>query len=340
MLTPASLTNLSPEFGASTSLGDIIEAVPDIVARLLNTRLAVVARIESTTYTVMSVVDQHHAIRRGQFYNVLDTFCMHMLETGQPLRIDDIAQAPSSLRVVPPKLELNIQSYLGVPLFMEDGRVFGSLWVANSTPRHFSDGDVASLQLFARLLMPELSQAELSRHSERIEQAQAIYPNIDPSTGLFAADSFEAALQREAARHNRSGSVHAVAVLTIEACESAKERYGESAGDTLRQALADIIMRTSRLVDCCARIDDNVFAVLFAETNAPGVAAWRKRIDAAVDAWNRMHTARELALEIGVGIADCTEDSSLARRPNALVASARQRAEAALRSEQQLQPMV
>ncbi len=340
MLKPASLANGSPESGASTSLSDIVEAVPDMVARLLNTRLAVVARIESTTYTVMSVVDQHHAIRPGQLYNVLDTFCVHMLETGQPLRINDIAQAPATLRTVAQKLELNIQSYLGVPLFMEDGRVFGSLWVANSTPRHFSDGDVASLQLFARLLMPELAQAELSRHSERIEQTQAIHPNIDPSTGLFAADSFEAVLQREATRHNHSGSVYAVAVLTIEACESAKERYGEYAGDTLRQALADIIMRTSRLVDCCARIDADVFAVLFTETNASGAAAWRKRIDAAVDAWNRVHTTRELVLEIGVGIADCTEDSSFAKRPNALVVSARQRAEAAVQSEKQLHEMV
>lgn len=336
MLKPASPVVL-PAPAASTSLSDIVEAVLDVVAQLLNTRLAAVARIESTTYTVMSVVDQHHTVRPGQLYNVFDTFCMHMLETGQPLRIADTMQAPLSLRVVPQKLELNVQSYLGVPLFMADGRVFGSLWVADPAPRHFSDGDVALLQLFARLLTPELAQDAHSRHSERIEQAQAMHPNIDPSTGLLAADSFEAALSREATRHDRIGSIYAIAVLTITPSGAAAERYGEGAADTLRQALADIIMRTSRLVDCCARIGDDAFAVLFAETNAAGAATWHQRIDAAVGAWNRVHATRELMLEISVGIADCMDEPQLATRPNALVTMAQQRAGAVVQQHEQLE---
>jgi GGDEF domain-containing protein len=64
-------------------------------------------------------------------------------------------------------------------------------------------------------------------------------------------------------------------------------------------------MRSSRLVDYCARIDTDEFAVLFADTTSDGVQVWRSRIEAALTAWNRVHAARGLALTIAVGIADC-----------------------------------
>jgi GAF domain-containing protein len=182
------------------TLSDVVEGLLDVVARLFHTRLAAVARIESTTYTVMSVVDQHHTLRPGQIYQLHDTFCMHMLEQGQPLCISDITQAPMPFRFLPNRLELNIRSYIGVPLYMADGRVFGSLWAADPSVRLFSEQDVAMLQLFARLLRYELDQDAQTRHLERIEQVKSMHTSIDQLTGLLARDSFEAALAKEEQR--------------------------------------------------------------------------------------------------------------------------------------------
>lgn len=326
MLKPAVPPGGLSVTAASATLRDVVEGVLDAVAQLLNTRIVAISRIESTTYTVMAVVDQHHAIQAGQLFNVFDTFCMGMLESGQPLRIDDTTQAPMPLRAIPQKLELDVRAYLGVPLYMPDGRVFGSLWAADPAPRRFADNDIALLQLFARLLAPELEQADQSRHTERIEQAHAMHTKVDPSTGLLVGDSFQTAIDREVARHSRYGSVYAIAALTISSLPVSTERHGVSTADTLRQALADILMHTSRLVDCCARVEENLFAVLFSETTAVGVAAWRKRIDAAVEAWNRLHAANGLLLEIGVGIADCTEEPPRATRPSGVLELAKLRA--------------
>ncbi len=295
MLKPA-VPSVGLSAATSTMLRDVVEGVLDAVAQLLNTRLVAISRIESTTYTLMAVVDQHHTLQAGQRFNVFDTFCMYMLEAGQPLRIDDTTQAPMPLRAIPQKLELDVRAYLGVPLYMPDGRVFGSLWSADPKPQRFTDNDIALLQLFARLLAPELDQAEQSRQSERIEQAYAMHTNIDPSTGLLAADSFETAIEREAARRSRYGNVYSIAALCIAAANRAEERHSQNTSDTLHQALAEILMRTSRLVDCCARVDENLFAVLFSETPAAWVAVWRKRIDSAVEAWNRLHAANGLLL--------------------------------------------
>jgi GGDEF domain-containing protein len=285
------------------TLSDVVEGLLDVVARLFHTRLAVVARIESTTYTVMSVIDQHHTLRPGQIYHLQDTFCMHMLEQGQPLCISDITQAPMPFRFLPNRLELNIRSYIGVPLYMADGRVFGSLWAADPSVRIFSEQDVAMLQLFARLLRYELDQDAQTRHLERIEQFKSMHTSVDQLTGLLARDSFEAALAREELRWGRTQNFYAVSVLSIMQPEDTPESAQRC--ETMRQGLADILMRSSRLVDYCARIDTDEFAVLFADTTSEGVQIWRSRIEAAIEAWNRVHAARGLALTIAMGIADC-----------------------------------
>lgn len=319
-----------PTVARSATLSDVAEGILDVVAQLLDTRLAVVSRIESTTYTIMAVVDQHHAIQPGQIYDLSDTFCMQMLETGQPLCINDTRHAPASLGAIPNALELNIRSYLGVPLSMADGRVFGSLWAADTTARKFSDHDVALLQLFARLLTHEIDQAAETRHNERIEQVMSMQPNIDPLTGLMTRDSFAATLAREAVRRSRFGGVYAVAVLVIDHTDTGRDRNDAHTLDAVRQGLADMLMRTSRLVDCCARVDNDAFAVLFLETSAGGVSAWRERIEAAIDAWNRMHATSELALSVNIGIADCHDTPNWTNRSTEMLDLAQQRAQGML----------
>ncbi len=307
------------------TLSDVVEGILDVVARLFHTRLAVVARIESTTYTVMSVVDQHHTLRPGQIYPLHDTFCMHMLEQGQPLCISDITQAPMPFRFLPNRLELNIRSYIGVPLYMADGRVFGALWAADPGVRLFSEQDVAMLQLFARLLRHELDQDAQTRHTERIEQVQSMHTAIDQLTGLLARDSFEAALAKEDLRWSHHGNFYAVAILTITQPERAENTPGTQRCETLRQGLADILMRSSRLVDYCARIDTDEFAVLFADTTADGVEVWRTRVQSAIESWNRVHVTRGLVLNVSMGIADCYDAADQGQQNMTVLELAQQR---------------
>jgi diguanylate cyclase (GGDEF)-like protein len=132
-----------------------------------------------------------------------------------------------------------------------------------------------------------------------------MHTSIDQLTGLLARDSFEAALVKEESRWARHQNFYAASVLSIIPPELPHDAASVQRGETLRQGLADILMRSSRLVDYCARIDDDEFAVLFADTTSEGVQVWRSRIEAAIAAWNRVHAARGLALNISMGIADC-----------------------------------
>lgn len=305
MMLPAVSTVDAVALSSLPALDDVANGVLDVIVRLLHTRLAVISRIESTTCTVTSVVDQHHALAPGQFFDLHETFCKHMLESGHVLCIEDTNRVSAAFRSVPLALELGIQSYLGVPLIIGDGRVFGSLWTADNAPRHFSPDDRALLHLMARLLIHELDRDAHVRHNERIEQVQLAQSGTDQLTGLLMRDGFNKILAREVARHGRYHVPYAVAVLKI--VQPHADNVNAGSHDILRQELASILMRGSRMVDCCARIAPDEFAVLFAETTAAGVAVWQDRIHAAIDAWNLVHTASGLSLTVAVGIADCND---------------------------------
>jgi PleD family two-component response regulator len=75
----------------------------------------------------------------------------------------------------------------------------------------------------------------------------------------------------------------------------------------LIQGLANTLMLNSRIVDCCARLEDGRFAVLFPETPAKNLPAWLRRIDGAVRTWNLLHPALDTELAFSLGTADSSE---------------------------------
>lgn len=286
-----------PSCLSALSFDSVVDGALDMIVRRLGTRLAAVSRIEGATYTIMAVVDQHGELQPSQVYDLRSTICAHMLETGQPLFIGDLTQAPVSCRTAPLAQEIGIRSFAGVPLYMTDGRVFGTLWVADREPRDSGDQDLALLCLMGRLLLHEIDIDLERRHVERIAHLRASQPGSDPLTGLMSRRDFEEQVQRQARRRAQVNASFSVAVIALDPPD-------DLLGDAFRQELAEIVMRTSRLVDCCARIGENEFAVLFIDTPGSGADSWQTRLMAALDTWNFVHTASGLKLHARIGIAD------------------------------------
>jgi GGDEF domain-containing protein len=284
-------------------LSDTINDVLAIATRLLDTRFVAVSRVEGATCTVMAVIDKQRRVRPGTTSQLDDTLCARMLEQNQPLQIDDVRLLPAASQVAVCLLDIPIEAYLGVPLRLEVGRVFGSLWAAHEAPYQFSPADVRMLSLLARLLTHEIEAAAAQRHHKRIEQVMATQANIDPMTGLFSRDGFLHALAEEAAWRHQFPHAYTVAVLGLGAYTSADPRKTEA----VHQGFADMLMRTARLVDYCGRIDDLSYAVLLPNTTVHESQDWQQRIRAEVDAWNRVHRSVNMTFDVTLGIADSHE---------------------------------
>lgn len=98
------------------------------------------------------------------------SFCQYVVADRQPLVVENANQHPlvRESKAIP---DLNVVSYLGVPLIDSEGSALGSLAVANTQPHAWSDSDVQSLKDFAAVTMIELElRTEVAQRSELEKQ--------------------------------------------------------------------------------------------------------------------------------------------------------------------------
>ncbi len=284
-----------------------LDEVLGTAARLFATRMVAVSRMEGTTCTLMAVIDHKRQIRPGTVLHLDDTLCAQMLEQNAPLQINDISALPNAKQYTINPLNIPVNAYLGVPLCLANGRVFGSLWTIDSRPYAFTPSDVRMLSLLARSLTHELESAVQHQHDMRIQQLQATHADIDPLTGILGCDGFKQALRDIAAQP--AHAPYSVVVVKINPLTPSRIR-----SDIAHQGLVDALMRTVRLVDCCGRIDDSMYAVLLPNTTEADSQTWQQRVCAEVDAWNRVHRNVDLVFEIVLGAADSSQGADVLER--------------------------
>jgi GAF domain-containing protein len=83
------------------------------------------------------------------------SYCQYAVTSRAPLRIDD-ASAHPLVENSPAIGELNVQSYLGIPLITSDDHAVGTLCVIDSHPRHWTDSEVSILNDLAGILTAQL----------------------------------------------------------------------------------------------------------------------------------------------------------------------------------------
>lgn len=295
MLTPA-YWETQPD---SNAFAETLDDVLGTAARLFNTRLVAVSRVEGVHCTLVAVIDHQRQIQPGLVLPLNDTFCSAMLEHNAPLHLNNISALPNAAPPATNPLRIPIEAYLGSPLRLASGRVWGSLWTVNTEPYPFTANDVRMISLLARSLTHELETVTAQQHRKRIEQLQATRMDIDPLTGVLGHDGFHTVLNDQAI-WRQGTSAYTVAVIKLEPDTNVH-------GDVVHQGLADMVMRTIRLTDYCGRIDTTTYAVLLPNTTRDESETWQQRLSVEVDTWNRMHRVAGLAFEIELVVAQSSE---------------------------------
>jgi GAF domain-containing protein len=238
----------------SLALTDIIERGLRVAAQHLDVRLCLLTRIEGNTVTVCSVVDRQNTMEPGIVFPFSDSFCRYMLKTGQTM-IPDTEVAQPEVRRLPSTVEFDLRSYIGIPVVLREGQIYGGLWAADSEPRQWTSEQLETLAVFARLLSHELSLDLQARSAERAEQFDGGPRSVDRVTGLMTRVAFESQARAEERRQRRYGGFYSVAVLELEDYSEVGKLHGHPVADQLLQGLASTLMLNSRIVDCYAASD-------------------------------------------------------------------------------------
>lgn len=221
-----------------------------------------VTRTEGNDWIVLAVEESHYGTRPGAVFRWSDSFCSRMV-SGMGPRIAPDARQVEAYATAPIAAQIRIGAYVGVPIWRQDGSLFGTLCAIDPEPQseHIKEGQpVIELlaDLLSSLLHAELMNADSQRRAEHAE-AEA---TRDGLTSLYNRRGWDELIKREEERCRRYGNPACVVSIDLDDLKVTNDTQGHAAGDKLLIATAEAIRAAVRGNDVVARIGGDEFSVL------------------------------------------------------------------------------
>lgn len=190
-----------------------------------------------------------------------------------------------------------------------------------------TERQIAKVQELQRQL--EAREAVASRlDQERADLRRKAY--TDPLTSVGNRRSFDESLANLVLKAIQEREPFSIITLDIDHFKAINDRYGHPFGDTVLQAVANTLLRSTRSSDHRARIGGEEFAVLL--YGAPKSAGQRiaDTLRVAVEALRIEHEGAPVPVTISVGGQTITPETSLVQQPAALMSRVLREADVAL----------
>ncbi len=228
-----------------------------------------------------------------------ESFCAHAIQRDAPLLIPDATQDDRVADYPAVTQDPHVRAYAGVPLVTSDGYNVGALCAVDTKTREFTEGEVAILRDFARIVVNEM---ELRRIAER-----------DQLTGALSRRGFIDKVNQEIARCHRYGRDASLVLVDVDHFKSVNDSWGHPAGDAVLRELAATLQEAGRSADVLGRLGGEEFAMLLPETGVPEALAAAERFRAAVEARPIVVApARTIAITASFGIAALDQSITVA----------------------------
>jgi len=268
------------------------------------------------TYGYPSVLVRHMRFGPGQGI-IGRVFC-----TGRSLRVGDVRRMRDA---PPPRLRYRTAAFMSVPL-SRGGQVRGVISVAD--PREgdqFSRQDLRTFRAMAGVALLALDRLTALEQASAAAHAAA----IDPLTGLFNRRHFLTRLHEEVQRARRQLSPLAVMMIDVDQFKQLNDRLGHLAGDAVLRVVGDVLHRSVRLFDVCARQGGDEFAILMPGSSPEDSRQIAERIRSGIEHSRPQGVpwSDEARLTVSIGIAafaNTTSDDLIDRADRALYAAKRQ----------------
>jgi diguanylate cyclase (GGDEF)-like protein len=216
--------------------------------------------------------------------------------SGQPLFSDDGRMPPPSGR----RRRYATAHFIAVPL-RSRGQTIGVACAADPVDaRPFTRRDVSSLLALAAPAATAIDRERAAARADAYAEAAA----IDVASGLFNRRYFEIRIEEELQRSRRHDVAVTLLIADVDNFKTINDTYGHLAGDAVIRDLADILRRSVRVFDVCARFGGEEFAVIMPATDAGGAVRIAERIRDQLSAYRASdQRLAGVAVTLSIGIA-------------------------------------
>ncbi|MEA2515628.1 MAG: hypothetical protein QOJ59_5117 [Thermomicrobiales bacterium] len=144
------------------SLDDVIDATLRLISDWIGVRLSMIHRLEGDSIVVSHVHDRMGlGIRPPVTVPRTSTFCDTVLSTLMPLVVLDADAEP--YRNLPGKQLVGTKTYIGVPILLNDSRLFGTLCAHDRRAMDLGEHEIDLMVVLARLVASHIERDEAAR---------------------------------------------------------------------------------------------------------------------------------------------------------------------------------
>jgi diguanylate cyclase (GGDEF)-like protein len=198
-------------------------------------------------------------------------------------------------------------SFVAVPIL--GGReVLGAICVTDKKgDRAFDRADVAALRTFAAGAALALDRERATDSAEAYAHAAA----VDTVTGVFNRRYFQVRLDEELQRSRRHQIPLALLLIDIDDFKHVNDSYGHLAGDTVLRDIGEILRRSVRIFDVCARFGGEEFVIIMPGSSTENAQRIAERIREHIEAYRPTdRVLASLRVTVSVGLTVSTSASA------------------------------
>jgi len=217
-------------------------------------------------------------------------------ERAQPLLVRDVDALHGAFQ---PRARFRTKSCAAIPV-TANGQVLAVLSVADREgDGAFTPADVDRLATLAAPAALALARLRTELHAQDLAQAAI----VDSGSGLFNRLYFQSRIQEELQRATRQGTPLALQIIDVDAFKAVNDRFGHLAGDAIIKEVADILRRSVRVFDVCARYGGDEFAVVMPGSRLDSAAAIADRIRILIE-HRQPRLPNDPSITVSIGVAE------------------------------------
>lgn len=186
-----------------------------------------------------------------------DTLCRRSIEEGRGYS-DDVAARWGDSGAA---RELGIATYMGVPVRVGEGELYGTLCGASRSKVPVARDGRRLLDLFAYVIARQIERERLLDRLQRENLEYQGFAYADPLTGIPNRRALLRELGRALSDSERSGATVHVAFIDLDGFKAINDHHGHDAGDRLLIAMARVLSAGLRDGDLVARYGGDEFVV-------------------------------------------------------------------------------
>jgi len=150
-----------------------------LAATILKAPISLVSLIETERQFFKSQIGLPEPLATEREGPISHSFCKHVVASGKPLIVGDSRQHPV-VQDNPAITDLNVISYLGIPLHNSEGQQLGSFCVIDTETRIWTESDTDTMKALAELVMTEIRlRAEVIAKEDAMHELQTRNEELD-----------------------------------------------------------------------------------------------------------------------------------------------------------------